>query len=191
MSNSNGMSAATKAIFGLVCFVIFVALFAVYSFFSYSNKGVKMENDIKDARKTVLNIISSCTGKIPSLQKIPREYIDGFVKLINADHNGRYGGDTMQRVVKFMQERNLSYNDTFLKTLSNELIACENQVEQKQNVVNSMVSTYSRQLEQPWSGMFYRFHGFPRINLSDYDMILHEGVKEQDKTNVRKRFDAE
>ena len=192
MKNSNStMSGTTKAIIGFVLFLIFVTLFSVYSFFSYSAKAVNMEQNIVDFDKEAKNVLSSCTGTIRAMSKIPKQYEESFINIIKADHQGRYGSDATQRVAKFMQERQLSYNDKFLVDLSNSFKSCEKSFETKQSLTNSAVSVYKRQLDNPWSGMFYRMHGFPKLKFSDYEMVLHTGVEEQFKTKVRKSFDAE
>lgn len=188
-NHSSGVSSTVKVVVGFVLFLIFIAGFTLYSYFSYGTKAVNMEQNMIDTQKEAKNVLSSCTGTMSGILKLPNQYHEGFGKLIQVDHNGRYGKDTVARVTQFMQERQLNYNDKFLTDVSNTLKACEASFATKQSIVNSHVSTYKRQLDNPWSGMFYRFHGYPKIKLSDFEMVLHTGVQEQFDTKVRKRFD--
>lgn len=188
-NNSSNMSGTTKVVVGFVVFIIFVAMFIVYSSFSYGTKAVNMEQNIVDMYKEAQNSLSSCTGTIRVISKIPKKYEDSFINIIKADRQGQYGNDTVQRVAAFMKERNLEYNDKFLVDLSNTIKSCEKSFETKQSLVNSNVSVYKRQLDNPWSGMFYRMHGYPKIKLNDFEMVLHTGIKEQFETKVRKSFD--
>lgn len=188
-NNVSNMSGTTKVVVGFVVFIIFVAIFVVYSSFSYGTKAVNMEQNIVDMHKEAQNLLSSCTGTIRTISKVPKKYEDSFINIIKADRQGQYGNDTVQRVASFMQERKLEYNDKFLVDLSNTIKSCEKSFETKQSLVNSNVSVYKRQLDNPWSGMFYRMHGYPKIKLNDFEMVLHTGVKEQFDTKVRKSFD--
>lgn len=189
MGNNQGISGAVKIVLAFcVCLIIFV-LFIVNSFFSYSGKAVNFEQNIVDAQKEAQNVLSKCTGEIRAKSKIPKQYEDSYINVIKADQNGRYGNETIQRVTAFMKERNLSYDTSFLKDLSNTFEVCEKSFETKQSLVNSTVSAYKRQLDNPWSGFFYRMNGYPKIDFNKYEMVLHTGIREQFETKTRKSFD--
>lgn len=171
--------------------IIVIALGIVSTYFSYGRKGVIFEQGLRDTQEEGKGFLSKCEIEISQMAKIPKKYEEGFANLIKTDHEGRYGKDTTERVAMFMNERNLPYDSSFLKDLSNKIQSCETGFFNIQKLQQSKLGAYNIQLEDPWTGIFYRMHGFPKINLKDFSMVLDEKAVKQYETKIRQNYDTE
>ena len=92
----------------IVAAIAVVGIFFVASWFSYSNMGATMEQNVKMTYEDNKVVLNSYTAKVSEAAQVPDMYRDDLQKVIESTFQGRYGENGSQAVFQFINENNMT-----------------------------------------------------------------------------------
>lgn len=166
---------ALGVVFGIL------ALFAGVLFASYVsayNLGNNYEKVIVAQYKNNQNILSSYYNKIEELVQVPSMYKDDFKEIVTASMQGRYGADGSRASFQWLKEHNINFDASLYKNIQQNIEAGRNEFQQSQTMLLDKRRQYETDLGTFWTGMWLRLAGYPKIDLSKYDIIVSDKASE-------------
>lgn len=170
--------------------VILFILFMLISYFRIGNMGAEQEALIEGTYRNNQQVLSSCSTSIRNISKIPDKYRNDFESILKTEMEARYGGQGTDRVAKFIQERALNYDSSMLKTIQNEILACEAKFSLAQGKLISLQTGYEVMQNSAFTGAFLRANGYPKKDLSKFKIILDKSTQEQFESGTRQDYDT-
>lgn len=186
--NQKGQVSGT---FFAIIAVVVVLLILVFSYVGAHNRANSFENDLFKSYEGSKITLSSCTTEIRNISKIPDKYADQLQEVIQAEMEGRYGGQKTDRVAKFIQERASNYSDKALLNVQAAISACELKFANSQKSFVDIRDDYRKALGTFWGGSLMSAAGFPKNNLDQYKIIMDKSSRKQFETGQREDYDIQ
>lgn len=173
--------------FGIVMGLFLVVILALggvvaATWFKYANLGATQENRIVaiyDSNKVSLN---TYTTKVQEATQVPAMYKADLQEIVQKTFEGRYGKDGSKAVVQFIQERNLNLDPGMYRQIQQIIEAGRNDFQTAQNQLVDAKRAYKTQLDMPWSGFWLSLAGYPKIDISKYNIVTLGSVETKFET---------
>lgn len=152
------------------------------NYVKYSNMGVDYEQRIKatyDVNKITLNAL---TTKVQEVAQVPDMYKKDLQDVIKQTFEGRYGEDGSQAVFQMIQENNMNLDPTMYRQIQQVMESGRNEFKTSQQQLVDVTRNYEASLGYVWSGFWLRVAGYPKINLSEYKIIVTDEVDQKMKS---------
>jgi hypothetical protein len=173
------MSNVTKVVVGTVVSVFaLVVIVGVMSYISEYNSGNRFEQQIKAEYENNQNILGQYTLKVGEAAQIPMMYRDDLKDIITSALSARYGESGSQAMFQWIREQNPKVDATVYTKIQQIIEGGRDQFQNAQTRLIDVKRSYETNLGYFWSGMWMRIAGYPKITLSDYNIVVASDTKE-------------
>ena len=161
---------------GLGIFVGVLFLCGVILFFSVmgqNNEWVGLEEGVVTQYKQNQNNYDNYWKKIKEIAQVPEMYTTDLKKVYDSAIQGRYGNDK-NLMFKFVKEHNPSFDSSLYTKIQQVIEAGRNSFEADQKTLLDKKRVYQISLKKFPNSMIAGFMGFPKIDLTKYDIVTSE-----------------
>ena len=162
------------AVIALIVIAVSIALIGAIGFSSYVsafNYGNSMEQSLKAVQTENKNKLAQYGQKVLEVAQVPDMYKKDMVELTTAAIQGRYGEDGSKATFQFLKEQNPTLDPSMYKQIQQVIEAGRNDFQAGQTRQIDLRRAYETALGSFWQGMWMRFAGYPKLKLSDFDIV--------------------
>ena len=161
---------------------VVIGLTVVTSYISAANYGNRTENALDAKLENNENIYAQGTQKVIEIASVPQMYVEAVSKVTKDAIGGRYGADGSKAVFQMLREQNPSLDPGMFVKIQQVIEAFRNEFQNNQTAMIDMKRSYKNQLGYVWSGFWLRIAGYPKNDLSKYDIVTTDKARETFKT---------
>lgn len=170
------------AVLGVVAVLILIVAGSYISNYNYGNRA---ENTIKAEYSNMENILAQYSLKVMEVGQVPAMMRDDLSKVTKDAMSGRYGTNGSQAMFQWIQENYPGQVDASLyKQIQQVMEAGRNKFENAQTKFIDTKRQYETNLGYLWKGLWLRIAGYPKIDLSKYQIISSGHAKKAFETGV-------
>lgn len=169
------------AVVGIIAVVIGIP---AISYISANNSAVKYEAEIEAAWTNDKNILAQYQQKVLEATQVPEMYKNDFKEVIAADVQGRYGPNGSQATMQWLKERNLSFDSSVYRQMQQIVEAGRNEFKTGQQRLIDVKQMYEVARGSVWTGLWMRVAGFPKKDLSQFNIVTTTRTEETFKSGV-------
>lgn len=166
----------------LIAVVVLLGAAVFGTYVKYSNLGVQLEsklNAVWDENQVVLN---TYTAKVQETAQVPDVYKNDLREIVKDTFQGRYGEDGSKAVFQFIQEQNLNLDPQLYRQIQQVIESGRNDFQTAQKSMIDVKRAYEQQLGYFWSGMWLNFAGYPKVDLSKFQIVVLSEVSKKFET---------
>ena len=164
------MSTGIKIILGLVLVIFLIAAISVFSIIGINNNCVNMEASIKAQYSQNQNNYDNMWLKFREATQVTSMYTDDLKKVYDSAIQGRYA-NASNVMMNWIKEHNPTFDSSMYKNLQVMIEGGRNTFESNQKMLLDKKRLYEVQLQSFPSVFVVRFLGFPKIDLTKYDIV--------------------
>jgi uncharacterized protein (UPF0333 family) len=168
---------------GFIGLIVIIALFTIMSYISAANYGNRMENQLLTKVENNQNIYANGTQKIIEIAQVPAMYVDDLTKVTQAAIGGRYGADGSKAVFQMLKEQNPQLDSSMYKKIQQVIESFRDEFQNNQTSMLDIRNTYKTALGTVWQGMWLKFAGYPKTDLSKFDIVTTDKAADAFKTH--------
>jgi|SRR5690349_24974266 len=166
----------------VACVLGFGGCAVVGTVVSTNNKLVSLESGIKAQYDQDRNNYSNYFNKLKESAQVPDMYTDKLKEVWDKALTGRYGDKGSQAVFQMITESNPNVDHSMFKQLQQVIEAGRNSFEADQKMLLDKKRVYEVTLNSFPESLIAGFLGFPKIDLSKYDIVTNEETEEAFRT---------
>lgn len=167
---------------GAVGFIVIVVFMAIASYISAANYGNRLENQLLTKVENNQNIYANGTQKIIEIAQVPAMYVDDVTKVTQAAIGGRYGADGSKAVFQMLREQNPQLDSSMYKKIQQVIESFRDEFKNNQTQMLDIRNTYKTALGTVWQGMWLKFAGYPKTDLSKFDIVTTDKAADTFRT---------
>lgn len=149
----------------LVALIMFTNVVGIY------NYGNSQEQLIVAQYKRSETTLTQFTEKVQEEAQISNIYSDKLKDVARAALNARYGEEGSKAMFQMIKEQNPNLSPELYRKVQNDIAAGRDDFTDSQNMLNDALRQYKTALGSFWTGMWLSHYGYPKIKLSDYDIV--------------------
>lgn len=115
-------------------------------------------------------------------------YVDDLKKLYDSALAGRYGKNGSKAVWQFLKEQNPTLDAGLYRQIRQVIESGRNNFEANQTMLIDKKRTYETSLKRFPNNVIAGFLGFPKIDLTKYDIVTSDTTEEAFKTKKSEPF---
>lgn len=169
MKKQNG-SAGLIAL-GAVVLVIILAVTAIGIYASYANLGNRSEQNLIAARDNAKNILAQYGQKVLESVQVADMYSEKLKEIVVGAIEGRYGEGGSAAVTQVLTEANINLDPAQFIQVQRLIEAGRNDFQAAQERQIDIRRQYQTDLGTFFGGFVLGVAGYPKIKLSDFDIV--------------------
>lgn len=178
--NGNAVVALLSVLGGIVA----IAAFVVMTMVKYHNLGVTYETKLDATWQDNKVTLNSYTTKVQEVAQVPGMMRDDLGKVIEQTFQGRYGADGSKAVFQFIQEQNHQLDPQLYRQIQQVMEAGRNDFQTSQKMLVDVKKNYEAQLNYAWSGFWLGVVGYPKLDLTKYNIVTLGSVEAKFESGV-------
>ena len=186
MRGAMGIVAIVFAVLIGFCVIIGGSIWMIYG--HYNNLAVTQEIKIKANFKDLQNVKSNYTMKVREMAQVPDMYADKLKEVVGAAIEGRYGKDGSKAVFQMLTEQNPTLDPSMYIRVQQVMEAGRNDFQVAQTSHNMILANYELMLSKFPDSFFFKMVGYPKIDLSKYQIIISGETQHQFETGVDEKI---
>lgn len=155
---------------GLVVSVIAISLVGIG--IGVYNDCIAQEAGIKAQYAQNKNNYDNYFKKLREVAQVPELYVNDLKSVYASALQGRYGEKGSQAVFQFIKEHNPNFDASLYKEIQQVIQAGRTDFEANQKTLIDKKRVYELGIQTFPRTLFVKFLGFPRIDLTQYDIVL-------------------
>ena len=159
---------AVLAVLGVVLVLGAVIFFSYVSAYNYGNATEQALIAQKDENR---NKLAQYGQKVLEVAQVPEMYKNDVLEVTKAAIEGRYGQDGSKAAFQFLVEQNPSLDASLYKQIQQVIEAGRNDFQAGQTRLIDLRRSYQTALGSFWKGMWLGIAGYPKVKLSDFDIV--------------------
>lgn len=167
--------------------ILVIGAVAAGSYITSHNAANQYERSIVASHRNNQNVLGNCTVKIQEIAQIPAMYRDDLAAVIKVAVQKQgasvEGGQMVNQWVR--ESRLVQMDPTMYNKIGTAIESCSNEFTHHQTILLDKKRSYETQLGTFWTGRWMRFAGFPKIVLSDYDIVVATETKDTFDSGIR------
>lgn len=164
-----------------VVFVLFVVILAGTAIGVY-NECVEMETTIEAQYKQNQNNYDNFFKSVVEIAQVSDKYKDALKDVFMGAIQGRYGKDGSKATWAWLQEHNPNLDASVYTKIQQVIESGRKNFEINQKMLIDKKQVYQLQLRGFPSGVFARILGFPKIDLSKFDIVTSDRTEKAFET---------
>ena len=132
------------------------------------------------------NILSNYTTRIMEMAQVNDMYRDDLMGVIEQTFSGRYGEDGSKAVFQFIQENNMNLDSSMYRAIQSSMESGRLEFQNNQTRLIDLRRNYETAMGYVVKGFFINLAGYPKIDLTKYDIIVESTTQERFDTKVDK-----
>ena len=157
---------------------------AAVSYISAYNTGNRLERAIVATDENNRNLLAQYGNRIAEAAQIPAMQRDDMKEVIVAALEGRYGNDGAKAVFQAIQEQDPNIDSTVYVQLQRMIEAGRVEFAAAQTKLVDQKRIYETALGSFWQGTWMSIAGYPKIDLTEYQIVSTSRADEAFDTGV-------
>ena len=176
------MSTGKKIAIGIAIGVVILFIGGCSSLVGMYNDLSKQEQVIMAQYKQNQNNYDNYFKKVTEVAQVPTMYVDDLKKVYDSAIQGRYGKDGSKAVFQFLKEQNPQLDSSMYIQIQRVIESGRNNFESNQTMLIDKKNIYETKLRQFPTNVVAGIMGFPKIDLSKYDIVTSEETEKAFET---------
>jgi Tfp pilus assembly protein PilE len=170
---------------GMIALIIgiLLAVITIPSYISAANWGNRTEQALLAKVENNENIYANGTQKVIEIAQVPSMYAADISKITKEAISGRYGADGSKAVFQMLKEQNPQLDASMYKKIQQVIEAFRNEFQQNQTEMIDMKRNYTTALGNVWQGMWLKFAGYPKTDMSKFAIVTTDKAAETFRTH--------
>ena len=161
------------ALLGIVALLIGVVTICVLSYISAYNAGNRLEANIRATYSDNQNILAQYSNAVAEAAQVPGMMRDDLSKVVRDALEARYGENGARAVFQSIQEQNPQVDGALYVKIQQIIQGGRKDFENGQRKLLDQKRVYETALGSLWQGTWMRVAGYPKIDLSQYDIVTN------------------
>ncbi len=170
----------------VVSLVILPVVVGFTSYVSYGNRGNEYESALNNIQRNNENILAQYGQKIQEAAQVPTMQTDALKELFSESNKARYGVDGSKAMFQMLKEQNPNLDQKTFVQLQRMIEAGRDQFQVNQTKLLDIRRSYERDLGYFWSGFWMKLAGYPKGELSRFDIVSTDRASEAFRTKKEK-----
>lgn len=175
----------SKIMVGLLLIAGFITMgliISITTIIGLNNDWASIETRLEAKYQDNQNSYDSMFKKIIEVAQVPKQYAEDTKSMYKAAIQGRYGEGGSKAMFQMLKEQNPTLDGSLYKQVQQVIEAGRNTFKADQTTLLDIRRTYQQSLVVFPNVLIARMLGFPKVNLSKYDVVSSEGTEAIFKT---------